>query len=253
MNPVVVTGSASGLGAAVCRRLERNGRRVIGVDRRDADVLADLGTPEGRNQALVAVVDAARGALDGVVSCAGLGPYEDPTAILRVNFFGALAVLDGLREALGRGREPAAVAISSVGAVFEVLARPALLEACHAGDESRATAELGGCDGTTAYTNAKRALAQAVRRRAPQWGALGIRLNAVAPGQTETPMLERLLGDPAHAPAIRALPVPLGRSAPADEVAATVCFLLGPDARYVHGHVLFADGGVDAAARPDEF
>ena len=50
---------------------------------------------------------------------------------------------------------------------------------------------------------------------------------------------------------IRALPVPLGRSAPAEEIAGAVCFLLGPDASYVHGEVLFVDGGSHAVMYPD--
>lgn len=250
---IVVTGSASGLGSAVAERLVAEDVRVIGVDRRDADVVADLGTPEGRRRALDGIARHAGDALEGVVSCAGLGPYDAAGDVVRVNYFGALAMLDGLRDLLAAGREPAAVAISSVGAVFEVLAIPALLEACLAGDEPAALAAVEGSDGNTAYVNAKRALALAVRSRAAQWGRLGIRLNAVAPGHTQTPMLDRLLQHEALGPAIRGLPVPLGRFAPAAEVAGAVVFLLGPDARYVHGHVLFADGGADASVRPDTF
>jgi NAD(P)-dependent dehydrogenase (short-subunit alcohol dehydrogenase family) len=111
---------------------------------------------------------------------------------------------------------------------------------------------IAGRDGTTAYTNAKRALAQAVRRRAAEWGAAGVRLNCVAPGKMETPMLDRLLSEEEHAPAINAMAVPLGRSAPAEEVAGAVCFLLGPDASYVHGHILFVDGGAHALVAPDQ-
>lgn len=253
MGTIVVTGSASGLGAAVADRLKRADHRVIGIDRHQADIIADLATPDGREHALREASEQAQGALDGVLSCAGLGPYDEPTAITRVNFFGAIAMLDGLRDCLARGQHPAAVAISSVGAVVEMLAIPEHLEACHAGDEARAVATIEGQPGNTAYVNAKRALAQAVRKRATEWGALGIRLNAVAPGKTETPMLDRLLDDADHAPAINALPVPLGRSAPASEVAGAVVFLLGPDSRYVHGQVLFVDGGVDAIMRPDTF
>jgi NAD(P)-dependent dehydrogenase (short-subunit alcohol dehydrogenase family) len=251
MGGIVVTGTASGLGAAIRQRLEAQGRRVIGIDRRDADLEADLGEPEERSRVLALVRQKAGSWLDGVVSCAGLGPNEEPRAITRVNFFGAVAVLDGLRDLLAAGSAPAAVAISSLAGAADPLLIPDYLEACHAGDEKRAQELVAQRDGTTAYVNAKRALAQAVRRRAAEWGALGIRLNAVAPGTVETPMLERLLADEAHAAGIRALPVPLGRSAPAAEVAAAVCFLLGPDASYVHGHVLFVDGGAHALMAPD--
>ena len=251
MGRIVVTGSASGLGAALRRRLTKEGHRVIGVDRRDAEIEADLASPEGRSLAVAAAREAAGGALEGVVSCAGLGPYDEPVPVTRVNFFGAVAILDGLRELLAAGEAPAAVAISSVGGAVEALTVPGYLEACHAGDEKRAVELIDGSDGNISYVNAKRALAQAVRRRAPEWGALGIRINCVAPGKMETPMLDRLLADEAHAPAIRALPVPLGRSAPAEEIAGAVCFLLGPDASYVHGEVLFVDGGSHAVMYPD--
>jgi NAD(P)-dependent dehydrogenase (short-subunit alcohol dehydrogenase family) len=250
---IVVTGAASGLGAAVADRLKRDDHRVIGIDRHQADIVADLGTPEGRAQAVREATDRASGVLDGVVSCAGLGPYDEPTAITRVNYFGALAILDGLRDCLARGNQPAAVAISSVGAVVEAIVIPEHMQALQAGDEAAAVASIDGQHGNTAYVNAKRALALEVRRGASEWGALGIRLNAIAPGKTETPMLDRLLSDDEHAPAIEALPVPLQRSAPAAEVAGAVVFLLGPDSRYVHGQVLFVDGGSEALMRPDSF
>ena len=251
MRTILVTGSASGLGAAICDRLKGDGVRVIGLDRHGADIVTDLGTAGGRRDAVSAVSEACGAVLDGVVSCAGLGPYEEVKAITRVNYFGAVAMLDELRDCLGRGREPAAVAISSIGGAVEALAIPEYLDACHAGDEERAQRIIDGKDGTTVYCNAKRALAQAVRRRASEWGALGIRLNAIAPSKTETPMLEKLLAHPDHAPAIHALPVPVARSAAPAEVAGAVVFLLGPDARYVHGQVLFVDGGAEAVMRPD--
>jgi NAD(P)-dependent dehydrogenase (short-subunit alcohol dehydrogenase family) len=225
---------------------------VIGIDRRDADVVADLGDESGRRRAIAATLEASGGTLDGVVSCAGLGPYDEPQTILSVNFFGAMAVLEGLREALTRGSEPSAVAISSIGGAVELIAIPELIEACHARDEKRAMELATAIAGNTAYVNAKRALAQAVRRAAPAWGAAGARLNVVAPGKMETPMLDKLLAHPDHAPAINALAVPLGRSSSADDIAGAVVFLLGPDARYVHGHVLFADGGADAVMQPDK-
>lgn len=251
MRTIAVTGTASGLGAATRARLEDAGERVIGVDRHRADVVADLADPAARRRAIEQVLERCDGRLDGVVSCAGLGPYDDAEPVTRVNFFAATALLDELRVALGRGTEPAAVAIASVAAAFEQLVDPAVIEACHAGDEERAVALLRETDGNTAYVNCKRALALAVRRRAAEWGALGIRLNAIAPGKMETPMLAGLLAHEGLGPAVEALPVGLGRSASAVEIAGAVVFLLGEDASYVHGQVLFVDGGSDAIVRPD--
>ena len=248
---IAVTGSASGIGAATALRLEKDGARVIRVDWKGGDVVADLGTPAGRSAALEGIRKAAGASLDGVVSGAGLGPYDDPKAIVRVNYFGAVAMLDGLQALLARGREPAAVAISSLGAVFEAMQVPGFADACLAGDEARAQALVEGHDGNRSYSAAKHALALAVRRRAAAWGAAGIRLNAVLPGKVATPMLARIHSHEAIGPMVDALPVPLAREAPPEELASAIVFLLGRDARYVHGALLKVDGGSDALVRPD--
>lgn len=252
MRTLLVTGVASGLGAAVATGLRDQGHRVIGLDIREAEIRADLGSVDGRETAIKRTLELSGGTLDGVVSCAGLGPYEQPEPIISVNYFGAIAMLDRFRDALAEGDAPAAVAISSVGAAFHQIVPDGVLEACHAGDEKRARELLASTNGNTAYVSAKRALAQATRRRASDWGKRGIRLNTVAPGKMETPMLDALLEDEASAPAINAMPVPLGRSAPATEIAKAVLYLLGPDASYVHGQMLFVDGGSEAVVRPDE-
>jgi len=115
-------------------------------------------------------------------------------------YHGALAILDDLKPLLARGVEPSAVAISSIGAIYaDVIPDqgvPACLDACMAGDEEAAVAALAGRDGNDAYCVAKRALAYKVREYASDWGASGIRLNAIAPGSTETPMLDKIFETP---------------------------------------------------------
>src|SRR5438093_2979450 len=101
MGTLAVTGATSGIGAATRARLERAGHRVIGVDLRDAEVIADLSRDEGRRAAVDGVRAASADRLDGLVACAGLGPQVEPVAgIVAVNYFGARAVLAGLRPAL---------------------------------------------------------------------------------------------------------------------------------------------------------
>ena len=87
MRTHVVSGTASGLGRALRTRLERAGDRVIGIDRHATgheEVVADLGSRAGREAALRAVRELSGGAIDGLVSCAGLGPYDEPEAVVRV-------------------------------------------------------------------------------------------------------------------------------------------------------------------------
>jgi NAD(P)-dependent dehydrogenase (short-subunit alcohol dehydrogenase family) len=250
MRTVVVTGSASGLGAAFRTALEAEGATVIGVDLAGQEVTADLSTPEGRT-ALVAAVQGHTDHLDGVVACAGLGPHVTPHELIAsVNYFGMVATLDGLLPLLRGGTEPAALAIASnsQGMLPE---DEALMAAFVAGDEDAARARAAETDGTTVYANSKLAVSRWVRRQCDAWGQAGVRLNALAPGPVETPLLQGTRDDPVLGPHIDLLPIPLGRTAQPDEMAALGVALLGPTASIVHGSVLFADGGTDALLRPD--
>jgi NAD(P)-dependent dehydrogenase (short-subunit alcohol dehydrogenase family) len=254
MGVAVVSGSASGIGAAVRKRLEAAGDRVIGVDVRDAEIRADLSTPAGRAAAVTQTRTACGGALDRMVLCAGLGPHtEDAPRIVSVNYFGAVDLLDGLRPCLEGRPGAAAVVIASNSAQLGPLQEHPVVAALLDHDEARAHALLADDRGYIAYAGSKHALTRAVRRRAGEWGKAGVRLNAIAPGPTRTPMLAATALHPVFGKGMAALPVPLGRQAEPEEMAAIVAFLLGPDAAFVHGSVWYADGGTDASFRPDRF
>jgi NAD(P)-dependent dehydrogenase (short-subunit alcohol dehydrogenase family) len=248
---VVVTGSASGIGAAVRHRLAAESLRVVGVDLHDAEIVADLSTRLGRTGCVEAIKETVQGGLDGLVACAGLGPQVRPVEmIVRVNFFGVVDVLDGLLPTLAAGTSPSAVVISSNSAGI-IPPHAGLLEEMLAGDEEASAATASALDGATVYGMSKLALARAVRRRAGSWGEAGVRLNAVAPGPVLTPLLQGSLEDPTLGPLVDALPVPLGRRADPSEIAQAVGFLIDPANAYIHGSVLFVDGGTDALLRPD--
>ena len=104
------------------------------------------------------------------------------------------------------------------------------------------------------YPATKTAVARWARRNAPTdaWAGSGITLNVVAPGAVETPMLQATRDDPTIGRFIDTFPVPIGRKGTADELAAVVAFLLGPDARFFCGSVVFVDGGTDALLRADD-
>jgi NAD(P)-dependent dehydrogenase (short-subunit alcohol dehydrogenase family) len=205
--------------------------------------------------ALESVRKAAGDHLDGLVACAGVGPTVQPwTTIISLNYFGAQALLEGLRDLLAVRGRAAAVAVSSNSSTLPGMDTP-LVEACLVGNEEEARRLALTMDGTQTYCGSKLALARWVRRSAPtpSWAGSGIRLNAVAPGAVLTPLLQVGLDDPQYGPAIRAFPVPLGGFGAPDQIAATIEFLLGPDAAFFCGSVVFVDGGTDAMIRPDAF
>ena len=251
----VITGSASGIGAAIRARAEKAGDKVIGIDIKDAEIIADLSTGEGRKTAIGEVKRCCGDILDFFVACAGISTDDpSPSRIASVNYFGMVDLLDGLFDSLKRGKDPAAVVISSNSAQLRALGDHPYIMALLEHDEAKAMRIIEEAGDTIlAYMGSKNAVARAIRRRAMAWGNAGVRLNAVAPGNTKTPMHQRGLDHPVIGDLIRALPRPLGRDAETDEIAAVVTFLLGPEASYIHGAVYYVDGGIDAAVRPDSF
>jgi NAD(P)-dependent dehydrogenase (short-subunit alcohol dehydrogenase family) len=246
----VMTGAAGGMGVAARTRLEADGHRFIGVDLRDADVIADLSTPSGRAGMVAEVTALAGRALDGVIAGAGVtGP--DGATVAAVNYFGAVATLQGLRPLLAASGAGAAVAISSNSTTTFPGLPTELVGACLDGDEDHALAIAANVDALAAYPASKLALARWVRRSAPAdaWVGAGITLNAIAPGLISTPMTHGMedavlgLGD--------VYPVPVGRAGKPEEIADLLAYVL--TARFLCGSVVFIDGGTDASLRSDSW
>ncbi len=251
---ICVTGSAGGIGRATCARLEKDGHGVIGVDVRDADVIADLSTPEGRAAMVDAVRVACAGSLDGLI--AGAGIMSNDARVVPINYFGAVATLEGLRPMLAQGADAAAVAISSNSTTTTPGLPLALVDTLLAGDEPAATAladKLVARLGHALYPATKLALARWVRRHATtdEWIGAGINLNAIAPGVTRTPMTENDMEFIFSIPDV--FPVPIARPGRPEEIASLLGYLVSGEASFFCGSVMFVDGGSDAAVRPDDF
>src|SRR5690349_8344849 len=163
MGTVAITGSAGGIGGALARRLTGEGHTVIGIDVRDADVLADLATPAGRAAMVDEVTARSGGALDGLVAAAGV-THDDGALVTSINYFGAVATLEGLRPLLAGRPGASAVAVSSNSTTTQPGLPVGEVEACLAGDEAAARAGAG--HGIGSYAATKLALARWVRRRA---------------------------------------------------------------------------------------
>jgi len=251
----VISGSASGIGAAVSAAMRAAGHRVIGIDRSNAEVIADLSSAQGREAAIAQVLELSGGVLDGLVCCAGVGVTAPSCGVIvAVNYFGVSQLLDGLQGALAKGEQPAALVIGSVAATLADADRQPMTEAMLAGDETRAL-ELANSLGQphVAYACSKYAISAYARRQAVSWGSLGIRLNVVAPGAVETPLHQASLDDARFGKAVREFVAPLGRAGHPEEIATLVAFLQSQQASFIHGSVVFIDGGMDAMVRASRF
>lgn len=256
MGTYVITGSASGLGAATRARLEAEGNQVIGVDLHDSEVIANLSSADGRSHAIAAITKLADGPIDGLVPFAGSGPRPGQTArdMIELNYLGSIVLVEGLREQLALGCDPAVVLISSASTTTGIPWPKDLASACLAGDVDAAStiADSHGNQATrVAYPATKAALAYYARTHAAGYLADGIRLNAVAPGFIETPATIANGKNPLIATGIAQYlaSTPAGRAGVPAEVAAAVTFLLGSTASFIVGSVLNIDGGMEANLR----
>jgi meso-butanediol dehydrogenase/(S,S)-butanediol dehydrogenase/diacetyl reductase len=216
----IVTGAAAGIGRATADRLVTGGWQVVGIDRSPAapDGFELLVGDAGDASVLEAGVERLDGRLDALVCSAGIppsGPWDS-----RAHWDEVLAIdLTAPYEAL-RVTWPALVAATGSAVLVGSI--------------------VGAAEGSLrspAYAAAKAGIEGLARSFAIIGAPYGVRVNVVAPGAIATDFDERLL------PADRRTDVPLGRMGSAEEVAAVIGFLVGPDASYVTGAVWTVDGG----------
>ncbi len=252
----VVTGAASGIGAATYKLLEDRGKDVIGVDIHNSDINVDLSTAEGRKAGVAAVIKESKGKIDAVIACAGLATPSPKT--VSVNFFGVTEFLEGLLPTLTESSSARVAITSSMASLMPN--SPALVEAMLNDNENSALSIAQGlCDegdvrAALIYGSTKRALSRWVRRECikPYWAGAGIPLNAVGPGIVETPMVADMIATEEARAAIDAMvPMPLHHYMKPIQVAYLLAWLTSKENTHTTGQTIYIDGGSDAALRGD--
>jgi NAD(P)-dependent dehydrogenase (short-subunit alcohol dehydrogenase family) len=225
----LVTGAAGGIGGAVVRAFAEAGARVVGVDRREADLVCDLSRADEAERA-VAAAEERLGRLDVVFNGAGIsgrrlgdGPVDTCTeeawdAVLAANLKSVFLCSKFAIPALRRAGGGAVVNLSSVlGLVGSELFD------------------------THAYAASKGAIVTLTRAMAAAYARDGIRVNAICPGLIDTPMSERARSDAETMARLRELQPLTGEPGRPEDVAGAAVYLAS--APFVTGAVLSVDGG----------
>ena len=238
----IVTGGASGMGAATVRRLAAGGAKVMIVDR-NGDLAQTVATEVGGTAMVGDVADSSfcdgaiaaaverHGGLDVLVNAAGVivrASGEDTTdeqwaKIMGVNVSGTFFMC---RAAVRVMKTRGGGAVVNFGSIWGDL----------------------GSAGVAAYCASKGAVHNLTRALAMDHAADGIRVNAVCPGEVNTPMLQSERAEAVTEQLLMAIAatVPMGRLADPDEIARVVCFLASDDASYMTGALVSVDAGYGA-------
>ncbi|NKY87736.1 SDR family NAD(P)-dependent oxidoreductase [Nocardia veterana] len=232
----VVTGAGRGIGAAISRRLAKDGFSVVAVDldgtaaeriAREIDgIPAQLDITDN---SAAAELSASLPRVDALVNNAGIFPpapiasvsVEEFRKVMDVNVIGTLVMTQAFLPQLTAAPTAAVVNIASIAAKVVT-------------------------PGTAAYSPSKAAVVSLTKLCAVELADRGIRVNAIAPGGVATEGTAAVSADEEREARFNAV-VPLGRRAQPEDIADAVPFFLSPDARYVTGQILYVDGGLTEA------
>ncbi len=228
----LVTGAASGIGAACVARFTAEGATCVGVDLAGSDLVADV-RDESAVQAAVAEVLSRHGRVDVLVNAAGVGEggpvhlldKEQWDRVIDINLTGTFLMSKATLGAMLAAGSGSIIHLASIEGLW-------------------------GSDLLSAYNASKGGVVLLTKQMAIDYGRSGIRVNCLCPGFIETPMTEML-----RAPGMEtyhdriADQHMLGRWGRPEEVAACAHFLASDDASFVTGHALVVDGGFTAGVR----
>ncbi len=233
----VVTGAASGIGAAAAARLAEEGARVVGVDLVESPgvelaLQVDV-TDELAIEGLYRDVREQLGRVDVLFNNAGISPPDDGSVLET-----SLAAWERVQDV-------------NLRSVFLCCKHgiPHLLAGGGGSVVNTASfvAILGAATSQISYTASKGAVLALSRELGVQFARQGVRVNALCPGPVDTPLLRELYSNDPEAAARRLVHVPMGRFARVEEIANAVLFLASDESSFITASTFLVDGGIAGA------
>jgi NAD(P)-dependent dehydrogenase (short-subunit alcohol dehydrogenase family) len=236
----VITGAASGIGAAAAQRFAYEGARVVGVDIESSEgtggvelaLTADV-TDEDAVRGMYERTRSELGSIDVLFNNAGINPSDDAT------------VTETQLEAWQRVQDV------NVRSVFICCKHgiPHLLDAGGGSVINTASfvAVMGAAVSQISYTASKGAVLALSRELGVEFADRGVRVNALCPGPINTPLLQELFAKDPERAAKRLVHIPMGRFGEPEEIAAAAAFLASDDASFITATAFLVDGGLSAA------
>ena len=162
MATYVLTGGATGIGAAIKARLKAAGHRVVVLDLRDADIEVDLSQASQRQAAITALLEILPESIEGIITCAGVAShFPDLKKILSINYTGSVEIINGLRQRLAPGSSVVMVSSNSA----PLCQKPELVELLLEDQWQDIDAMLPEVSGHDCYSGSKQAVAKWMRKK----------------------------------------------------------------------------------------
>lgn len=242
---VVVTGAASGMGAACAAALTELGAEVHAVDVQEVSgpVAAfhrcDLSDPDS----IEATVAAIGGRVDSLFNCAGLPTNAPALKVMLVNFVGHRLLTETMLPLMPRGSSVGFISSAGgMGWMMNMATIPGLLATAGFAEGKQWCEEHADVYGDNGYGFSKEVINAYVSQRGFQLAPEGIRMNATMPGPTDTPMMPSFV-ESMGADYFESFPKPLGRNSTPEEQAWPLIMLNSPRSSYVTAAILMTDGG----------
>jgi|TARA_B100000780_G_scaffold52534_1_gene32560 NAD(P)-dependent dehydrogenase (short-subunit alcohol dehydrogenase family) len=243
---ILVTGAASGIGRAIAIKFSREGWSVLGVDLNGKELdqtrQLTLGHPGGFEGLELDITETSAperavkasiehfGRLDSLVNNAGIGRAKSAEDTSDEEWERFIAV--NQTSVFRMSREALKVLPDNTGSIVNIASIAGII----------------GLTGSFSYVATKAAVIGMTRQLATDYGPRGIRTNAVAPGQIETPLTSERIAEDPRFQAFNVDPIPFPRLGHAEDIANAVYFLASDQAGYINGHTLVVDGGWTTAS-----